>query len=296
MILCFTLYLYFEGLQCDEELRSFFWGDEFDSLADSYTVRQLELPITTFYADDKEEEMFQQAIKTIYPAGYDPELAVSNVILATTNVEVDQWNEIIADMNPHPEVTLTGKSSFTQIDDNHGHIKSMLSDEVLERYSLPTVPAHTLKLKVDDICIILRNISTQDGITNNTRVRIREIRPNSIVVTTISENPINIVLPRIKFQFKIQYGNSFEMTRVQFPLRRAFALTFNKSQGQTLKRVLLDLRSDVFSHGFLYVGMSRVQRFDDIFILTNRSNRTFSPDEKKFPIVLNIVFKEALGY
>jgi hypothetical protein len=40
--------------------------------------------------------------------------------------------------------------------------------------------------------------------------------------------------------------------RRQFPLRLAYATTFNSCQGLTLDRVVLDLRTDVFAHGQLY--------------------------------------------
>ena len=35
-------------------------------------------------------------------------------------------------------------------------------------------------------------------------------------------------------------------------------MTINKAQGQTLRTVGVDLRSPVFSHGQLYVALSRV--------------------------------------
>ena len=44
---------------------------------------------------------------------------------------------------------------------------------------------------------------------------------------------------------------------MQFPVRCCYAMTINKSQGQTLKHVGLDLRGDVFCHGQLYVAVSR---------------------------------------
>ncbi|KAF6145398.1 hypothetical protein GIB67_034168 [Kingdonia uniflora] len=49
----------------------------------------------------------------------------------------------------------------------------------------------------------------------------------------------------------------YEMTRGQFPLRLAYAMTINKSQGQSVKYVGIDLRIKVFSHGQLYVALPR---------------------------------------
>ena len=63
-------------------------------------------------------------------------------------------------------------------------------------------------------------------------------------------------------------------------------MTINKSQGQTLGRVGLDLRFLVFSHGQFYVGVSRATRWDRIKILLSRENI-----EKT---TMNVVYKEVL--
>jgi ATP-dependent exoDNAse (exonuclease V) alpha subunit len=69
----------------------------------------------------------------------------------------------------------------------------------------------------------------------------------------------------------------------QFPIMLAFAMTINKSQGQTFDRVGLLLISQVFSHGQLYVAMSRIRRSDALKILSSGPNTT-----------KNVVYKEVL--
>jgi ATP-dependent DNA helicase PIF1 len=59
----------------------------------------------------------------------------------------------------------------------------------------------------------------------------------------------------------------FNFKRLQFPVRLAFAITINKSQGQSIKYCGVDLRSPCFSHGQLYVACSRVGSPKNLFIL-----------------------------
>ena len=77
------------------------------------------------------------------------------------------------------------------------------------------------------------------------------------------------------------------LKRRQFPLRLAFAMTINKAQGQSVSRVGLNLQTEVFSHGQLYVAFSRCTSGDRIKVLL--------PDGNETKRVQNVVYKEILG-
>ena len=59
----------------------------------------------------------------------------------------------------------------------------------------------------------------------------------------------------------------FKMTRRQFPVIPAFAMTINKSQGQSFNKVGVYQPSSVFSHGQLYVALSRARFRNNLKIL-----------------------------
>ena len=47
------------------------------------------------------------------------------------------------------------------------------------------------------------------------------------------------------------------------------AININKAQGQSLEKCGIDLNTDCFSHGQLYVACSRAGKSDNIFICTD---------------------------
>lgn len=77
------------------------------------------------------------------------------------------------------------------------------------------------------------------------------------------------------------------MTRIQFPLRSADCMTYNKSQGQTLEKVLLDVSTPPFAHGHLSVALSRVTNYFNIKIIC-KEDQIF----ENVPIVWNTVYAD----
>ena len=86
----------------------------------------------------------------------------------------------------------------------------------------------------------------------------------------------------------------FRISRIQYPLTLAYAITINKAQGQTLDFVALDLNAAVFAHGQLYVALSRVKEFNNIKIRvrTNAEQGNLFNDSGTY--TKNIVYKEIL--
>ncbi|VDM98548.1 unnamed protein product, partial [Onchocerca ochengi] len=67
---------------------------------------------------------------------------------------------------------------------------------------------------------------------------------------------------------QLKLCNGTRLARLQFPVRLAFVFTINKAQGLSLELCGLDLETDCFSHGQLYVACSRVGKPDSLYIYT----------------------------
>ena len=77
-----------------------------------------------------------------------------------------------------------------------------------------------------------------------------------------------VLIPKVLTQPADFDTFGFEWERLQLPVKLAFAMTINKSQGQTLEKIAVWLNDPCFSHGQLYVAASRVGGPDNITFYT----------------------------
>jgi len=63
-------------------------------------------------------------------------------------------------------------------------------------------------------------------------------------------------------------------------------MTVNKSQGQSLTTVGVDLRSSAFTHGQLYVALSRFTSLDGLSLLFSEGNLEGTTNNVVYPEIL----------
>jgi len=217
----------------------------------------------------------------------------NRAILCALNEETLKMNdEVLSRLEGEEKVYY----SVDSIDTDDEEEKTNFPTEFLNTITPSGMPVHALKLKVGAIVILLRNICRSRALCNGTRLIVTQMKANVIfakVLTGRSEGN-EIAIPRIELApSDINYP--FTLRRRQFPIRVAFVMTINKSQGQTLDKVGLYLSQPVFSHGQLYVAFSRVTSKANIKVQvldTLEQGNLINGSDKVF--TRNVVYKEIL--
>ena len=82
----------------------------------------------------------------------------------------------------------------------------------------------------------------------------------------LEDVPRSIPIPLQTAEWTNPSDISKKYIRKQFPLTLSWAFTFHKSQGKTLKRVVIDLEKSEKCAGMTLVGLSRVRRLKDLLL------------------------------
>ena len=137
--------------------------------------------------------------------------------------------------------------------------------------------------------MLMMNLNPLIGLCNGTRLICLFFSPHLIeneIITGVHSGQ-KVLIPRISF-IPSDVQLPFEFKRLQFTIRPAFAMTINKAQGQTMKFVGIYLTSPVFTHGQLYVALSRVSSSSSICIMIENEKYKL----KNMILTRNVVYKE----
>lgn len=229
-----------------------------------------------------------QAIYSTFQQNYgDPTYLKERAILTPKNDMVHELNDLIMDMMPGEGRTYFSSDNICKASFKTDQNDDLYPTEFLQSLKFVGVPNHEIKLKVGAPIMLLRNLNQGEGLCNGTRLIVTHLGRWSVRANIISGKNVghNVTLPRI-----IMSPNEsrwpFKLNRRQLPVATCFAMTINKSQGQSLNHVGLYLPKQVFSHGQVYVALSRVTTGEGLTII----NTNDEVQDKTF--IKNIVFRE----
>ena len=98
------------------------------------------------------------------------------------------------------------------------------------------MPPHELILKPGAIIMLVRNLAISTGLCNGTRRLVHHLHSHVIDAEILSGSFAShrVLIPRIKLA-PSDVNLPFTLQRIQFPVRAAYSMTINKSQGKHLK-------------------------------------------------------------
>ena len=229
----------------------------------------------------------------------DTDFFKTRAILAPTNVVINEINDMGLDALEARGAPITTYSSTDSIQGGTPMDYDNYPLDFLHSLNPTGVPPHELRLTPGSVVLLLRNLDSSRGLMNGIRCIVKRCLPRYLDVLVLTGRAAGqrIYIPRIPMAPKTA-ELPFVLVRRQFPVRLAWAMTINKAQGQSLEEAGLALVDPVFSHGQLYVAMSRVGGFGSLKVWIKDGDRqgTFHSNLQipNGTYTSNIVWKEVL--
>jgi ATP-dependent DNA helicase PIF1 len=232
-------------------------------------------------------------IRTIYHQCHsgNPMYLMQCNTLTPKNIDVDEVNNVILESLFEESHTYLSANSLTSTKEGASVAAGVLMDslypmEFLNTLQFSGIANHELELKVGMPILLLHNLNQSIGLCNGTRLIIKRLGQHVIEAKIITGNNVGkrVFIPRI-IMSPSETDWPFVLRYRQFPVRMAFAIIINKSQGQTFNNVRVYFSSPIYSHGQLYVAISWVTSSANIKIFNGQGHDGY---------MRNIIDKEVL--
>ena len=144
-----------------------------------------------------------------------------------------------------------------------------------EKSYLPTEEVLNLK---EGAQIMMLNNEESNRWVNGTVGKIISIKESTdkekAEIKILLQNGEVVILKRHKWDmFQVKFNKNTKKLEsesigsfIQYPIRLAWAITIHKAQGKTFERIIIDIGNGAFSHGQIYVALSRCTNLDGIIL------------------------------
>lgn len=176
-------------------------------------------------------------------------------MIYSTNANVDSYNQQKLDAIDKPpqlyravDTYLAKKRRPPPTEEQKHQLRTLMDDQI--------PPA--LIIKEGSQVMLTRNL---EPYCNGSRGVVIAVYPAGV---NVQFRHSSVMIDAKTWTIKTAYG---KMTRVQIPLRLAWASTVHRAQGQTLDYAIMDLGTSIFCPGQAYVALSRVRDLSGLFLI-----------------------------
>ena len=193
--------------------------------------------------------------------------------IAATNKLVNEMNEYFQDVRSNHCSFLGEVQASTKLEiplNKEKFFNKNLQIDYIQKMDFPDLPPHKLRIYSGDPFILTRNIDISSQLAKSKKCHAKSLEQD-ILKISLDEKDVYLIRMDLEKEF-----NGMKFIRTQIPIRLCYASTVHKSQGQTLEKVVLDLRGNFWEHGQMYVGLSRVRDPKNLLILLPESKSVLS--------------------
>lgn len=249
----------------DEELLRKMYGDGMPYFYKAYVLRRMNMPKIEFqHVYRQKDEDFLAILDRIRVCHTtQDDLATLNEHIGT-NDDVEDFAVTLTAYNKMAENI--NDSKLAEIESEEHTYEGELDGKF--RIQDSPVPA-TLRLKVGAQVIFCRNDYPR-GVVNGTIAKVIKLGDDSIKVVLKDGKKLNVEKMTWETRDSVYNENTKSVESVtigtftQYPLKLAWAITINKSQGMTFDRMHFDLTRGTFLPGQAYVAISRMRTLDGL--------------------------------
>nr|GEZ05078.1 ATP-dependent DNA helicase PIF1-like [Tanacetum cinerariifolium] len=155
-----------------------------------------------------------------------------STIVFPDNMLIPETDDDVGDENEYES-----SDSVCLADEDSNFDDSIYTTKFVNGLRMSGIPNHSIKLKKSTHIMLMRNINQRAGLCNGTRLQVLRLGINIVEAQIISGGSVGTIcaIPRMVIS-PTDAKMLFKLNRRQFPIQVCFAMTINKSQGQTLSQ------------------------------------------------------------